>query len=57
MIEASTKGAVLIFAAAEVEHLAAAAGANKTGASIIGGMGGGIAQAVRCSLLMKDDAY
>ena len=46
---------MLIFAAAEVEHLASAAGAGKTGASIIGGMGGGIAQAVHIHFIPFKD--
>lgn len=44
-IEASTKGAVLLFTAAELEYRSAAAGASPFLAGIIGGMGGGIAQA------------
>ncbi|CAO3677671.1 unnamed protein product [Umbelopsis vinacea] len=44
-IEASTKGAVLLFTASEVEYRAKAAGASPFLAGIAGGMGGGIAQA------------
>ncbi|KND00249.1 uncharacterized protein SPPG_04580 [Spizellomyces punctatus DAOM BR117] len=44
-IEASTKGAVLIFAASEIEYLAKVAGAGPAWAGVVGGMGGGIAQA------------
>ncbi|KAI8978567.1 mitochondrial carrier domain-containing protein [Pilobolus umbonatus] len=44
-IEASTKGAVLLFTAAELEYRSSAAGASPFLAGIIGGMGGGIAQA------------
>ncbi|KAI8388840.1 mitochondrial carrier domain-containing protein [Radiomyces spectabilis] len=44
-IEASTKGAVLLFTASEFEYRARAAGASPFLGGIIGGMGGGIAQA------------
>ncbi|GAB5586781.1 Mitochondrial DNA replication protein yhm2 [Umbelopsis nana] len=44
-IEASTKGAVLLFTASEFEYRAKAAGASPFLAGIAGGMGGGIAQA------------
>ncbi|KAJ3176080.1 Mitochondrial DNA replication protein yhm2 [Irineochytrium annulatum] len=44
-IEASTKGAVLMFAASELEYHCRAAGASAAAAGILGGMGGGIAQA------------
>ncbi|KAI8327172.1 mitochondrial carrier domain-containing protein [Choanephora cucurbitarum] len=44
-IEASTKGAVLLFTASELEYRALAAGASPFLAGIVGGMGGGIAQA------------
>ncbi|CAB4409284.1 unnamed protein product [Rhizophagus irregularis] len=44
-IEASTKGAVLIFTASEVEYRARVAGASPFVAGIVGGMGGGLAQA------------
>ncbi|RCI03154.1 hypothetical protein CU098_010166 [Rhizopus stolonifer] len=44
-IEASTKGAVLLFTASELEHRSLVAGASSFTAGIIGGMGGGIAQA------------
>ncbi|KAF9527820.1 mitochondrial carrier domain-containing protein [Crepidotus variabilis] len=44
-IEASTKGAVLIFAAAEVESASLGAGLNPGFAGLLGGMTGGIAQA------------
>ncbi|KAG2184967.1 hypothetical protein INT43_000880 [Umbelopsis isabellina] len=44
-IEASTKGAVLLFTASECEYRAKAAGASPFLAGIVGGMGGGIAQA------------
>ncbi|GAA5896829.1 Yhm2p [Sporobolomyces salmoneus] len=44
-IEASTKGAVLLFAAAEIETAAMGAGLGPASAGLLGGMGGGIAQA------------
>ena len=44
-IEASTKGAVLLFVASEAEYYARAAGANEFGGGIIGGITGGVAQA------------
>jgi len=44
-IEASTKGAVLLFTAAEVEGTALSAGINPGAAGLLGGMTGGIAQA------------
>lgn len=44
-IEASTKGAVLLFVASEAEYYARAAGANGFVAGISGGMVGGLAQA------------
>lgn len=44
-IEASTKGAVLIFAASELEYSCRKAGLSNTASSILSGMGGGIAQA------------
>ncbi|CAO3621298.1 unnamed protein product [Cunninghamella echinulata] len=44
-IEASTKGAVLLFTASEVEYRARVAGASPFLAGIAGGMGGGLAQA------------
>ncbi|KAI8079121.1 mitochondrial carrier domain-containing protein [Gilbertella persicaria] len=44
-IEASTKGAVLLFTAAELEYRALSSGASPFLAGIMGGMGGGIAQA------------
>lgn len=44
-IEASTKGAVLLFAAAEIEGAAMTAGIGPATAGLLGGMGGGIAQA------------
>ncbi|KAI8803431.1 mitochondrial carrier domain-containing protein [Cladochytrium replicatum] len=44
-IEASTKGAVLLFAASEIEFYTRAAGSSPAVAGIVGGMGGGIAQA------------
>ncbi|KAH8178261.1 mitochondrial carrier protein [Sarocladium implicatum] len=44
-IEASTKGAVLLFVASEAEYHARAAGANDFGSGIIGGITGGVAQA------------
>ncbi|GAA5862813.1 hypothetical protein JCM8547_006556 [Rhodosporidiobolus lusitaniae] len=44
-IEASTKGAVLLFAAAEIEGAAMGAGLSSASAGLLGGMGGGIAQA------------
>jgi hypothetical protein len=44
-IEASTKGAVLIFAASEVESATLQAGINPGLAGLLGGMTGGVAQA------------
>ncbi|BGP12944.1 hypothetical protein JCM10213_004365 [Rhodosporidiobolus nylandii] len=44
-IEASTKGAVLLFAAAEIEGAAMGAGIGPATAGLLGGMGGGVAQA------------
>ncbi|TKY88423.1 hypothetical protein EX895_002775 [Sporisorium graminicola] len=44
-IEASTKGAVLLFTAAEVEKVAKNAGFSSGSAGLLGGMTGGIAQA------------
>ncbi|KAH6916860.1 mitochondrial carrier domain-containing protein [Coprinopsis sp. MPI-PUGE-AT-0042] len=44
-IEASTKGAVLVFAATEVETYALDKGINAGAAGLLGGMTGGIAQA------------
>lgn len=44
-IEASTKGAVLIFAASEIEERTVKAGLSPAVAGLLGGMGGGIAQA------------
>ncbi|KAJ3210530.1 hypothetical protein HDU82_007934 [Entophlyctis luteolus] len=44
-IEASTKGAVLMFAVSELEYHARMSGASAPVAGILGGMGGGIAQA------------
>lgn len=44
-IEASTKGAVLLFTAAEIEGATAAAGISPAVGGLLGGMGGGVAQA------------
>ncbi|KAJ2919259.1 hypothetical protein MD484_g1140, partial [Candolleomyces efflorescens] len=44
-IEASTKGAVLVFTASEVETVTLRAGVNPAVAGLLGGMTGGIAQA------------
>ncbi|KAI9202475.1 mitochondrial carrier domain-containing protein [Polychytrium aggregatum] len=44
-IEGSTKGAVLLFTASELEYQVLSKGGSATAAGIIGGMGGGIAQA------------
>jgi len=44
-IEASTKGAVLLFTASELEYYSLRANFNPFMAGIIGGMGGGVAQA------------
>ncbi|KAG0143868.1 hypothetical protein CROQUDRAFT_660667 [Cronartium quercuum f. sp. fusiforme G11] len=44
-IEASTKGAVLLFTAAEIETVAVGAGIAPAVAGLLGGMGGGITQA------------
>jgi len=44
-IEASTKGGVLLFTASEIETATTAAGISPAAAGLLGGMGGGIAQA------------
>jgi len=44
-IEASTKGAVLLFTASEIETATTAMGVNPAAAGLLGGMGGGIVQA------------
>lgn len=44
-IEASTKGAVLLFTASEIETASVGWGVNPAAAGLLGGMGGGIAQA------------
>ncbi len=44
-IEASTKGGVLLFTASEIETSTTAMGMNPATAGLLGGMGGGIAQA------------
>ena len=44
-IEASTKGAVLLFVASEAEYYARVAGASEFGGGIVGGVTGGVAQA------------
>lgn len=44
-IEASTKGAVLIFAASEIEYITLGSGISPFSAGLLGGMGGGLAQA------------
>ncbi|KAG0041115.1 hypothetical protein BGZ83_002328 [Gryganskiella cystojenkinii] len=44
-IEATTKGAVLIFAAGEIEYVALNSGVSPFAAGLLGGMGGGLAQA------------
>ncbi|KAL2890921.1 Mitochondrial DNA replication protein YHM2 [Ceratocystis lukuohia] len=44
-IEASTKGAVLLFVASEAEYYARVAGASNFGAGITGGIAGGVVQA------------
>lgn len=44
-IEASTKGAVLLFVASEAEYYARVAGASDFGSGILGGITGGVAQA------------
>jgi hypothetical protein len=44
-IEASTKGAVLIFAASEIEERSVKSGMSPAVAGLLGGMGGGVAQA------------
>ncbi|KAI8827247.1 mitochondrial carrier domain-containing protein [Fimicolochytrium jonesii] len=44
-LEASTKGAVLMFAASEVEYLCRKGGAGPAWAGVLGGMAGGITQA------------
>lgn len=44
-IEASTKGAVLLFTASEIESGVVGMGISPAAAGLLGGMGGGIAQA------------
>lgn len=44
-IEASTKGAVLLFTASEIESGVVDMGISPAAAGLLGGMGGGIAQA------------
>ncbi|KAJ3126761.1 Mitochondrial DNA replication protein yhm2 [Nowakowskiella sp. JEL0407] len=44
-IEASTKGAVLLFASSEIEYHSKVAGFSAPVAGVLGGMGGGVAQA------------
>lgn len=44
-IEASTKGAVLLFTASEIENATSGLGLNPAVSGLLGGMGGGIAQA------------
>ncbi|KAI8898080.1 mitochondrial carrier domain-containing protein [Globomyces pollinis-pini] len=44
-IEASTKGGVLLFTSSEIEYHASTFGLSKTTAGVLGGMGGGVAQA------------
>lgn len=44
-IEASTKGAVLLFTASEIETKTMEMGISPGAAGLLGGMGGGIAQA------------
>ncbi|KAI0051660.1 mitochondrial carrier [Auriscalpium vulgare] len=44
-IEASTKGAVLLFAASEIEEASSKVGISPAVGGLLGGMGGGIAQA------------
>jgi len=44
-IEASTKGAVLLFTASEIENATVSMGVSPAVAGLLGGMGGGIAQA------------
>lgn len=61
-IEASTKGAVLLFTASEIESATSGLGLSPAVAGLIGGMGGGIAQAyatmgkLRCWLHMPLDS-
>ena len=44
-IEASTKGGVLLFTASEIESATTSMGMNPATGGLLGGMGGGIAQA------------
>lgn len=44
-IEASTKGGVLLFTASEIETATTAMGMSPAAGGLLGGMGGGIAQA------------
>ena len=44
-IEASTKGGVLLFTASEIESVTMKFGISPAAAGLLGGMGGGIAQA------------
>lgn len=55
-IEASTKGAVLLFTAAEIETLAVNAGISPGSAGLLGGMGGGVAQASATMYVHDGDA-
>lgn len=45
LVEASTKGAVLLFAAAEIEAATMQLGVAPAAAGLLGGMGGGVVQA------------
>lgn len=45
LVEASTKGAVLLFAAAEIEAATMNVGVAPAAAGLLGGMGGGVVQA------------
>lgn len=53
-IEASSKGAVLLFTASEIEYVARVNGASPFTAGILGGMGGGIAQAYATVIHVPD---
>jgi hypothetical protein len=52
-IEACTKGAVLMFAASEIEQGFLTAGFSPGAAGIIGGMGGGVAQVFYSNFIFK----
>jgi hypothetical protein len=56
-IEASTKGGVLMFASGEIEKKARERGLGGAAAGLLGGMGGGIAQAYATMGKCRDLSY